>query len=98
MLYPKWEGPLRQARQETNQYKLLKLIGEAEMAIFQRFQELPANADGHEESQAIQAACDELLRLKSERLGWPILTGKCQEVRKGVRAEVRTAGDVSFQD
>jgi hypothetical protein len=33
MLYPKWEVPLRQARQETNQQALLRVAGEAELAL-----------------------------------------------------------------
>ena len=81
MLYPKWELPLRQARQETNQHKLLNLISEAEMAIFHRFQELPENADDLEESRAMLAACHELLKLKAESLGWPSLPGERPEAR-----------------
>jgi len=73
MLYAKWEGPLRQARQETDHQELLRLAGEAELALFQRFQELPVNAAGHQETLAILAACEELLQIKitSEWLGWP---------------------------
>jgi hypothetical protein len=79
MLYPVWENPLRQARQETNQHKFLKLISEAEMAIFRRYEELPENADGREESLAMMAACDELQKLKCERFGWPSLPDKRRE-------------------
>jgi len=61
--------------------RLLKLIGEAEVAIFQRFQELPENADSLEESRAMMAACDELLKLKSEGLSWPRVPGKRREAR-----------------
>jgi hypothetical protein len=82
MLYPKWEGTLRQARQETNQHRLLKLVREVELAIFQRVQELPANADGDDERQAILAACGELLRIKTDRLGWPTWMGERREVRE----------------
>jgi hypothetical protein len=86
MLYPKWELPLRQARQETNQHKLLNLISEAEMAIFHRFQELPENADDLEESRAMLAACHELMKLKAERLNSPSLPGERPESRAQVDA------------
>jgi hypothetical protein len=55
MLYAKWEGPLRQARQETDHQELLRLAGEAELALFRRLQELPVNAAGHQETLAILA-------------------------------------------
>ena len=98
MLYPPWEGPLRQAREETNHKTLLELLSEAELAIYRRLQEIAGTPYGYQEKQALQAACDELLRIRTERLGWPSLPGQRQEVRTGVRQEVRTDGEARCQD
>jgi hypothetical protein len=98
MLYPAWRGALMQARQETNQQTLLELVSEAELAIYRRLQQLVGSPYGYREKQDLQAACDELLRIRTERLGWPSLPGQRQEARTGVRQEVRTDGEARCQN
>jgi hypothetical protein len=86
MEYPAWERPYREATQETDKHRLLKLVGNAEEAIFQRLQELAVSRGGDAEKRAIQAACDNLLKIKTERLGWPSLPGARREARREARA------------
>jgi hypothetical protein len=85
MKYPAWQGPYREALQETNEHKLVKLVGKVEDAIFQRLQELAVSGDA--EKRAIQAACDDLLRIKTERLGWPSLPGGRREAHREAQAD-----------
>lgn len=87
MRYPAWQKPLREAIQETNQHKLLRLVGEAEAAIFQRLQELARTHDGDEESRAIHKACQDLLEIKTERLGWPGVVDERREVQADAEPE-----------
>jgi hypothetical protein len=72
--YP-WLGVFQQAREETDLSKLHALVNEAEFAIFTRMQELSSrdasDAATQTESQEINAAITELLRLKTDTLHWP---------------------------
>jgi len=84
--YPAWQGPYREATRETDKHRLLKLVGNAEDAIFQRLQQLAVSRGDDEEKRAIQAACDNLVRIKTDRLGWPSLLGARREARREARA------------
>jgi hypothetical protein len=70
--YPKWQAPLQKAQLETEPQKIQEQVFQAEAAIFRRLQELALSADGHHESQAISRATNELLRIKTEKLKWPL--------------------------
>ena len=73
--YPSWQKPLQEAIDETDLEKLPERLSAAEGAIFLRMQELTASADGHKESEAIRQACEELLKIQTQRLKWPVPKG-----------------------
>jgi hypothetical protein len=64
-----WQASLREAQSETDPKKLIEKLCEVEELIYTRSQEI-ANSKG-EESAAMTAALQELLRIRSEKLGWP---------------------------
>ncbi len=70
--YPKWQLPLHQAQREADPRKIQERVSQAEAAIFARLQELTTSGDGHQESQAIANASNQLLRIKTEKLKWPV--------------------------
>jgi hypothetical protein len=69
--FPRWEKPLREALSECDLRKLVEKVHETEAAMFIRWQELAATADGHLELAAMRRAADALLRIKTEKLKWP---------------------------
>jgi hypothetical protein len=71
MRYPSWEGPLTEALAETDMKRLAEKVSAAEDAIFQRSRDIAPAADAEDERQAIQIALRDLLRIKTEKLGWP---------------------------
>lgn len=73
--YPSWEQPLQEAIDETNLQKLTEKLSAAETAIFQRMQELTVSPNGHHESEAIRLACNEILKIQTQRLKWPAIDG-----------------------
>jgi len=68
-----WQASLGAALVETDLQKLPGLIAAAEKAIFFRAQELSKSNNGRTESDALQAAVQQLLIFKTERLKWPNL-------------------------
>jgi hypothetical protein len=70
--YPEWQVPLHQAQLETEPQKIQEKVFQAEAAIFTRLQELAFSSDEHEESRAISNAANELLRIKTDKLKWPL--------------------------
>ena len=78
MKYSIWQRPYRDATQETDAERVAKFVSKAEGAIFLRLQELVVMPND-EESRAIRAACDELLKIKTQRLGWPIWVDELRE-------------------
>jgi hypothetical protein len=70
--YPQWQDPLVQAQLETDPQKVQEKVFQAEAAIFARLQELAAAGDGYEESQAISKGTAELLKIKTDKLKWPL--------------------------
>jgi hypothetical protein len=78
MKYSIWQRPYRDATQETDAERVAKFVSEVEGAIFLRLQELVVMPND-EESRAIRAACDELLKIKTQRLGWPSWVDELRE-------------------
>lgn len=73
--FPSWHSELQTASNETDPEKLLKCVHAAEVAIFNRLQEL---ADGglkdgthQEERDSLAEAVEKLRLLKRDRLGFP---------------------------
>jgi hypothetical protein len=73
MQYPIWQRAYGEAMQETDPDRLVRLVRTAEEAIMHRLQDLALTPGGEEEKRAIQLACEDLLGVKTGRLGWPAL-------------------------
>ena len=71
MKYPSWQKPLEDALRETDPQKLESTIRAAELALVLRAQALMGTPDGRHKLVAIDTAKNQLLRIKTERLGWP---------------------------
>jgi len=71
MRYPAWEGPLTEALAETDTRRIADKVSLAEDAIFRRSRDIAPATDAEDERQAIQTALSDLLRIKTEKLGWP---------------------------
>ena len=56
---------------ETDASKLRVRLGTLERAIFFRLQELKGSAAGHDEWVALRMAADNLLEIKTTKLGFP---------------------------
>jgi hypothetical protein len=77
-----WEQTYQAALAENDREKLTGLVREVEMAIVRRRQELTSSAEhplaGIEENDkeraAMVLAAREILKIKTERLGWPPVT------------------------
>lgn len=71
--YPAWQNEYQAALLELDPKKLLERIHEAEMAIFNRLQELAQtdNPDSEAERQAIRNALGALRTLKRDKLDFP---------------------------
>jgi hypothetical protein len=67
------EKLLREAQSETDLEIVAEKAALAENAMWYRVQELNASSDGHLELEAIQRECQELLKIRTEGLGWPAL-------------------------
>ncbi len=66
-----WERLLCEAQTETDLETVAEKAALAEGAMWYRVQELNASSDGHLELEAIQRGYQELLKIRTERLGWP---------------------------
>ena len=87
MRYPAWEKPYRKVIREADRQRLHKLMQEAEGAIFESLQRLSDSPNGAEEREAIRKACDNLLRIRTDILGWPSFDG--QQIESQADAEPR---------
>jgi hypothetical protein len=65
-----WDVLLSEAQAENDAAKLIPKIFELEAALTRRLQELRYSDDGQRETDAIWTACQELRKLKTERLKW----------------------------
>jgi hypothetical protein len=66
-----WQQPLLDAQTEPDVEKLTSKVETAETAIFLRLSALSKSGDGQQELEALNQAAQDLLRIKTERLGWP---------------------------
>jgi hypothetical protein len=67
-----WQLLLKEALLETDRSTLQRKAQQLEESLFLRAQQLDATPDGELERQAIKDAAHQLLRLKVERLGYPL--------------------------
>jgi hypothetical protein len=67
-----WQRVLEQVVAETNKEKLSELANELESAIFLRCQELECGDAAEAERQAIKEATVTLLKVRVEKLGFPL--------------------------
>ena len=68
-----WEKLYRAVLVETDRNRLTDLVGAAESAIVRRRQELTKCEGADQERDAIEVAAEEILDIKTARLGWPTL-------------------------
>jgi hypothetical protein len=66
-----WREAYRKTRNDQDSTKLVEHVLETEGAIFVRLQELNSAQDHDRERAEIQEAAIDLLKIKTERLGWP---------------------------
>ncbi|MGA8035168.1 MAG: hypothetical protein WA823_01185 [Candidatus Acidiferrales bacterium] len=66
-----WRNLYARVRMETDHSKLAELIQSVEAAMFARYPELTASSDHETERSEMQSASHNLLRIKTETLGWP---------------------------
>jgi len=57
---------------ERDQAKLLKLVYATEEALFLRWQELHLSHEHEQELHKMALVCEDLLRIKTDELGWPL--------------------------
>jgi hypothetical protein len=73
--FPRKE-PYLSALKETDQKRLTDLTYAADEAVFFRFGEIEGFANHHEERNEMKAACNDLLTIRRNKLGWPLLTSE----------------------
>lgn len=66
-----WVQAYQQAVEGTNLEKLHERVTAAELAIFNRWQELSDSPEGNTEAEVLERAWGQLLKIKAERLEWP---------------------------
>lgn len=69
--YPVWQETFQEALRESDLVRLSAKVQAAEAAIFLRLQELTVLADNQQEFEELQKACEELLKIQTQRLKWP---------------------------
>jgi hypothetical protein len=65
-----WQEAHQKLLAETTTANLPDLLLAAEEALFQRLQELAGSGDHDEERRRMQAAAGDILRIRTEKLGW----------------------------
>jgi len=68
-----WEKLYRAVLVETDRNRLTDLVGATETAIVRRRQELTKCEGTDQERDAIEVAAEEILDIKTARLGWPTI-------------------------
>ena len=69
--FSSWEEVFKLTLVETDLEKLTVLVGAAETAIVRRRRELTNIQGSDQERAAMVAAAEEVLRIKTDKLGWP---------------------------
>jgi hypothetical protein len=70
-----WKQSYEAALRNQDTERLTDRIFQAEAAIFQRQQELAGSSDHYEEKKEMEAASEDLLAIKTHKLGWPPVKG-----------------------
>ena len=68
-----WEKLYRAVLVETDRDRLTDLVDAVESAIIRRRQELTKCEGADQERDAIEVAAEEILDIKTARLGWPTI-------------------------
>lgn len=68
-----WQKLYQAVLVETDRDRLTDLIGAVESAIVRRRQELTKREGADAERYAIEVAAEEILNIKTARLGWPAI-------------------------
>ncbi len=71
--YLSWKDLHALTVDEMNPDRLRILVNGVETAVFVRSQQLTDAPEDRAEKEAIRQVCDELIRIRTERLGWPLL-------------------------
>jgi hypothetical protein len=66
-----WQASYLATLNESNKEKLTELVHAAETAILLRVQELAGSDNHHDERLELKAACEGLLFIQVNKLGWP---------------------------
>ena len=66
-----WRETYQKTQRENDQTRLSDLVAATEAAMFIRLQELSNSAGHHNERRELEAATRSLLRVKTDKLGWP---------------------------
>jgi hypothetical protein len=66
-----WKETYQKTQRENDKTKLSDLVVATETAMFTRLQELSNSPGHHNERRELEAATRSLLRIKTDRLGWP---------------------------
>lgn len=66
-----WKQVYWSVHHEKDLKRLTQAVMAAETAIYERLQELSGQPNHSAEHAEIQAANEELLKIKTQRLGWP---------------------------
>jgi hypothetical protein len=68
---PYWEFLFHDFVMQTDPAKIKARLDPLEAAIHQRMQELASTPDSDTERRAIDAACNKLLEIKTQKIGYP---------------------------
>jgi hypothetical protein len=68
---PSWRQLYLNVLREKGIERITQAVGAAEAAIFARMQDLSEASDHTEEHKQLKEAADELLAIKTQKLGWP---------------------------
>ncbi len=66
-----WKETYQKTQRENDRTKLSDLVVATEAAMFTRLQELSNSTGHHNERRELEAATRSLLRIKTDKLGWP---------------------------
>jgi len=72
--YPAWQETFQEALRESNLVRLSAKVQAAEAAIFLRLQELSVLPDNQQELEALQKACEELLKIQAQGSNGPAIS------------------------
>jgi hypothetical protein len=93
--FSSWEEVFKSTLIETDLEKLTVLAGAAEAAIVRRRQELSNMQGSDQERAAMVAAAVEILRIKTDKLGWPsVKSTAIRNPQPGVVEKVRRVESV----